>query len=403
MLAQNSPIVLSGSVTQGKAQATLQGNLLPGCSGARVSAVGKITSTDAKEWIVPAESNFIAAAKATDLYNDCSGVRLANIQALDKEKVPIVEVDADGEIITGYLFADNYFELYVNNKLIAVDPVPYTPFNSCVVRFKVKRPYTLAVKLIDWEENLGLGTENNQGNAYYAGDGGFIASFSDGTVTDASWKAQTYYIAPLANLASIEELPDGTRSTAKANVQPTCSTACYAVHYPIPDTWNAPSFDDSAFPSAVLYSEATVGVNNKAAYTNFVQQFSGAGASFIWTSNLVLDNVVLARKTVGTITSAGEEEQSTTIPTHISATPNPVRDVVHISYVLPSAGIVRVDVQDLVGNVIATLQHGSADAGTTTFDWHIHTQREYDIPAGIYFLRLQYEGMIQMQALCILR
>ncbi len=42
----------------------------------------------------------------------------------DLNKIPIVEVDNDGEIITGFMVADNYFELYVNGKLIGVDATP---------------------------------------------------------------------------------------------------------------------------------------------------------------------------------------------------------------------------------------------------------------------------------------
>ncbi|MCX6857200.1 MAG: choice-of-anchor D domain-containing protein, partial [Verrucomicrobia bacterium] len=49
--------------------------------------------------------------------------------------------------------------------------------------------------------------------------------------------------------------------------------------------------------NASTYSETTVGVNNKPAYTNFPAQFSTSGASFIWTSNLVLDNEVIVRYT----------------------------------------------------------------------------------------------------------
>ncbi|MBF4391740.1 hypothetical protein EAY32_28175, partial [Vibrio anguillarum] len=78
----------------------------------------------------------------------------------------------NGEEITGYIFADNYFELYINGQLVAVDTVPFTPFNSSIVKFKVNKPYTIAVKVIDWEENLGLGTEDNRGKAFHPGDGG---------------------------------------------------------------------------------------------------------------------------------------------------------------------------------------------------------------------------------------
>lgn len=61
-----------------------------------------------------------------------------------------------GEEFVAFLFADNYFELYVNGELLAIDPVPFTPFNSNVIRFTADRPATIAVMMVDWEENLGL-------------------------------------------------------------------------------------------------------------------------------------------------------------------------------------------------------------------------------------------------------
>lgn len=73
--------------------------------------------------------------------------------------VPIVEIDPDGEVITGFIVGDNYFENYVNGKLVSVDDTPYTPFNSAIVKFKVKRPYTVTILGVDWDEHLGLGME----------------------------------------------------------------------------------------------------------------------------------------------------------------------------------------------------------------------------------------------------
>jgi hypothetical protein len=286
----------TGSVTKGIGTTTIP-NLLSGCSGSRVSAVGTITSVDGKtSWTLPAENQFVSGTKSTDLYNDCSGVKLSDISKLDKTKIPTTVIDVDGMVITAYLFADNYFELYINGTLIGVDPVPYTPFNSSVVQFQVKKPYTIAIKLIDWEENLGVGTEVNSGSSYYSGDGGMIAYFSDGTKTDATWKAQTFYIAPLADVSVVTEKADGTRSSASAPSQTTCNGNCYALHWTIPSTWTSKTFDDSGWPAATLYSTATVGVDNKPAFTNFASTWSTA--SFIWSSNLVLDNVVLVRKTV---------------------------------------------------------------------------------------------------------
>ena len=283
------------SVSQGRAT-TVVTSLLA-CAGARIAGVGTIAGTDGTRWTVPAVNSFTNGTKAADLYNDCTGFRPTNINGVNLNSVPVVEVDADGQVITGFIFADNYFELYVNGKLVAVDPVPYTPFNSCVVRFRAKAPITYAIRLVDWEENLGLGSETNQGNAYHAGDGGLMASFSDGTLTDNRWKAQTFYIAPLASTNCVIELADGTRQSSTCSSSPACAGNCFALHYPVPPNWFAKTFNDSGWPAATTYTEAVVGVNNKPAYLNFPGQFSASGAKFIWSSNLVLDNEVLVRFT----------------------------------------------------------------------------------------------------------
>ncbi len=292
----------TGSVTKGPATQTIV-NLFPGCSGSRISAVGTITSTDGKVWIVPDNTAYTTGTKLTDLYNECSGVKPASLTAVNLANVPIKVIDNAGEVITGYLLGDNYFELYINGVLVGVDPIPFTPFNSAVVRFKVSRPYTIAVKLVDWEENLGLGTELNGGNAYHSGDGGFIAQFSDGTVTDTSWRAQTFYIAPIENLSTVIEKTDGTRSSETAKTTTTCEKNCYGIHYLIPSTWNTKEYNDKVWPKASLYSAATVGVNWPA-YTNVSTAWNKA--QFIWSSNLILDNVVLVRKTVGSTTPVTE-------------------------------------------------------------------------------------------------
>lgn len=282
------------SISQGRAAMVIT-NLYP--AGQRVTGVGSSTATNGTIWTVPSATQFATATKASDLYNETTGVTPTNIAAVNLNAVPVVEVDPDGEVITGYLFADNYFELYVNGTLVGVDPVPYTPFNSCVVKFKAKRPITYAVKLVDWEENLGLGTELNGANPYHAGDGGFMASFSDGTVTDNRWKAQSFYIAPLDNPNLVVEMPDGTHNSSAASTTPTLGTNCYALHYSVPANWFAKTFNDAGWPPAATYAEATVGVDNKPAYLNFPAQFSASGAQFIWSSNLVLDNEVIVRYT----------------------------------------------------------------------------------------------------------
>ena len=272
----------------------------------RISAVGKITSQDGKEWTVPAETMFQkgpAVPRAADLYNDCNKVTPGKTSEVNVDNVPVTVIDPDGEVITGYIVADNYFEFYVNGKLVAVDAGTFTPFNSAIVKFKAKRPITYAFKVVDWEEDLGIGTETNFGSKtrFYQGDGGLIAGFSDGTVTDSSWKAQSFYIAPLANPNDVIEKGNVHDTTKLGRVHPRvpkpgCEEKCYAVHYPTPANWAQPGFDDSKWPRAYEYTDEDVGVTNLKAYTNFPELFDGS--RWIWTMNLVLDNLILTRKTV---------------------------------------------------------------------------------------------------------
>lgn len=288
----------SGSVTQGLGTTTTA-NIMPNCVSNHLTPIGSITARDATIWTVPAQNNFTTGPFASDLYNTCNGITPASLATANLTNVPTTIIDAAGDVITAYVFCDNYFEMYINGVLIGVDPIPFTPFNSTVLKFKVSRPYTIAVKLVDWEENLGLGSEiQSATNLYHAGDGGFIAQFSDGTVTDASWKAQTFYIAPIENLSSIVELPTGTRSTSTSTTAPSCNGNCYGIHYPIPSNWNLASYNDTNWPSANLY--AATSVTNDISYTRFATT-AWNNANFIWSSNLILDNLVLVRKTVSSL------------------------------------------------------------------------------------------------------
>lgn len=327
----------SGSISQGLATTTIT-NLYPGCAGSRISGVGTITSTDSKVWTIPSATNYTSGLYLPDLYNQCNSVTPANIGAVNLAAVPTTIIDTGGIVITGYIFGDNYYELYINGILVGVDPVPYTPFNSSVVKFKVNYPYTIAVKLVDWEENLGVGTELNGGNPYHSGDGGFIASFSDGTVTDGNWKAQTYYIAPVQDLSTIIELADSTRSSSTALTTTTCNTGCYAVHYTVPSAWNTSAFDDSHWPNATVFSSATVGISMIPAFTNFPTLWSSA--SFIWSSNLILDNEVIVRHTVSAPTSINNIND---LEKNIQIFPNPTE----YNFSLTLNGIKDKDIQSI--------------------------------------------------------
>ena len=270
----------------------------------RISAVGKIASDDGQTWTVPAKTQFQTAPKASDLYNECNGVKPGGMADVDLSAIPVLDAGGSEEF-TAYLFADNYFELYVNGRLLAVDPVPFVPFNSNIVRFKADRPVTLAIKMVDWEENLGLGSESSGGSPFHAGDGGLVAHIKDAAgktvlLTDNDWRAQTFYVAPLKDRSCLKVEGPVRDSSACDTSDAADGLNFSAVHWPIPAEWMTVDFDDSTWPHAATFTNETVGVSNKPAYTNFADIFDaqGADAEFIWSSNLILDNVVLLRRTI---------------------------------------------------------------------------------------------------------
>lgn len=286
----------SGIAIQGEAEVKSQNLFSCKYGNSRMSPVG-IKSVAQKQYIVPAEVQYEEDYFAPDLYNECSKVVPSSLSEVSISSVPVIEIDKEGKVVTGYIFADNYFELYVNGKLVGVDSVPFTPFNSSIVRFKVSKPYDMAVKVVDWEEHSGLGSENNRGKRFHPGDGGFIASFSDGAVTSANWHAQTYYTSPIHDLSCLEEIGSQRLSSECSTEGKDDSSHAYSLHWDIPANWKT-SHEYLNWPKATVFSETEIGVNNKKAYMNFREKFGAGGASFIWSSNVVLDNLVLLRHRV---------------------------------------------------------------------------------------------------------
>ncbi|MFK7926247.1 MAG: hypothetical protein AB8H47_30135 [Bacteroidia bacterium] len=295
----------TASVTQGFASTTTT-NLY--ASGQRVAGLGEITATDNTKWVMPAEVNYTNSdfPFAPDLHNP-DGTKYSDAAAAlaafsDDD---IIEIDASGEVITAYVFADNYFELYVNGTPVGKDAIPFTQFNSHIVKFKASSPYTIAIKLVDWEENLGLGSEANQGSDFHPGDGGLVAVFHDANgntvaTTGAEWKAQCFYSAPIKDLACPSE-SGSTRSTSACDMEGVSDgSSFYALHWALPSTWMNADFDDADWPSATTYTNNTVGVDNKQSYTDFTDIFDASSddAEFIWSTNLILDNEVIVRYTV---------------------------------------------------------------------------------------------------------
>ncbi len=163
------------------------------------------------------------------------------------------------------VYADNWFVLYVNGRLTAVDSIPFTPHNVISVDILPAYPMTIAVLVKD---NADPKTGLEYGNRI--GDGGFVLKFADGTVTDATWKARSFFRGPL----------DGDTKNPRVE------------HTPLPENWWMPEFDDSGWGQAREFTAERV--NPKEPY--YAADF--AGAKFIWTADLDLDNTVVFRKRV---------------------------------------------------------------------------------------------------------
>lgn len=163
------------------------------------------------------------------------------------------------------VYADNWFMLYVNGRLVAVDSIQFTPHNVVSVDFLPEYPMTIAVLAKD---NADPKTGMEYGTSI--GDAGLCIKFADGTVTNASWKAKNFFHGPVNS------------DTANPKV----------IQEPLPANWWATDFDDSTWKNAKEYTVEEV--DPKQPY--FENDFEGA--KFIWTDDIALDNTVIFRTKV---------------------------------------------------------------------------------------------------------
>ena len=365
------------------------------CDKGRRADVGRATTLEGQEYLVPASTAWFDARMpwASDLHNVCTGKNYTSyhqaLAALDG--TDIVTVDSDGEVITIYMFVDNYADVYINGVPVGKDRVPFTQFNSSIIRVRVARPFTIAIRAVDWEEQLGIGVELNGGDAFHAGDGGLVAVLTDSTdavigATDASWKAQTFYTAPIVDLSCPTEQGSVRSSSSCATSNIGSYPTIYALHWPVPDAWMEESFDDSDWPSATTYTPSDIGVMNKPAYTNFTAVFERAPSiSFVWSTNLILDNEVLLRKRIDAVTSVDDvQDMGQLVVTY---------DDVQECVVLRSQGVdvpqrrYRVSVLDSRGSVVLQSEMHAAAVSLS------------HCSPGLYAIRVEYGDHIRCMSI----
>jgi phosphatidylethanolamine-binding protein (PEBP) family uncharacterized protein len=169
---------------------------------------------------------------------------------------------AMSDTIHGSIYADNWFAMYINGKLVAVDSIDFLPHNVVNVDILPDYPMTIAVLAKD---NADPKTGCEYGKQI--GDGGFILKFADGTVTDAKWKAKCFSYGPI------------DRNTTEPKVRTD----------PLPEGWQNSGFDDSTWSNAVEYTQERIDPKEPFFQNDF------KNAKWIWTSDLDLDNTVILR------------------------------------------------------------------------------------------------------------
>jgi hypothetical protein len=122
------------------------------------------------------------------------------------------------DTIKAGIYADNWFMMYSNGKLVAVDPIDFLPHNEVTVDILPEYPMTIAILANDY-------TDPKTGLEYgdHAGDAGMIVKFADGTVSNKKWETKVLFKGP-----------------------PNSDVKNPRVHYePMPANWYASDFDDS--------------------------------------------------------------------------------------------------------------------------------------------------------------
>jgi hypothetical protein len=83
--------------------------------------------------------------------------------------------------------------------------------------------------------------------------------------------------------------------------------------------------------------------------------------------------------------------------------PNPFNPSTTISYSIPVADHVRIQVIDLRGRLVATLVNTAVEAGWHDVSWNGRDDAGYDVPSGVYISRLEANGRVSHGRMTLVR
>ena len=107
----------------------------------------------------------------------------------------------------------------------------------------------------------------------------------------------------------------------------------------------------------------------------------------------------------GTVAVGDEPETTPDLPAMptLTAAPNPFNPRLAVSYFLPHAGSVQIDVFDARGRYVRTLLHSEAVAGTGSLIWSGDDTNGRPVSSGVYHLRLVTDETVTRHSVTLIR
>ncbi len=121
----------------------------------------------------------------------------------------------------------------------------------------------------------------------------------------------------------------------------------------------------------------------------------GVGDIIVSSSSLALDKPTLLMLEYDKSTALGDEKPAAPQSLRLNQNyPNPFNPETQIAYSLPQSGYVRLEIFDMAGRKIITLQDGMQQAGNYNYQWTGVDQSGRSVASGSYFYRLIMDGKV---------
>ena len=129
--------------------------------------------------------------------------------------------------------------------------------------------------------------------------------------------------------------------------------------------------------------------------------------SYEGSGTLDLVNAVLADSEGHTIPATiNNRKGSSTVPETFTLDqnrPNPFNPTTEISYSLPEASDVKLDVYNIMGQKVTTLVDQYQDAGTHSVTWNSRDDNGHQVASGIYFYRLTADNYVETKKMILMK